>query len=59
MPAPTSGTGKALTVAAAVAWPLIIMLCFAIGWQYWWLIFIPITLSSLAGNQHHKGHRGS
>lgn len=58
VPAP-NGTGKALTVAAAVAWPLTIMLCFAISWQYWWLIFIPITISSLAGNQHHKGHRGS
>lgn len=40
---------RALVIASSIAWPIVILLCFAIGWEYWWLIFIPIGLSSLAG----------
>ena len=40
---------RALMIASGIAWPIVLMVCFAIGWEYWWLIFIPIALSSLAG----------
>lgn len=50
-------TGKVLGVVSAVAWPLVIMTCFVIGWEYWWLLFIPITLSSLAGSLSPKPSR--
>lgn len=44
-------TGRALSIAAAAAWPLVIVFCFAVSWEYWWLIFIPIFLSSYAGKR--------
>ena len=46
----------ALTIAATAAWPITLMVLFATDWQYWWLIFIPILVSSLAGQRYH-GHR--
>lgn len=42
--------GKVLGIASAAAWPLVIMVCFITSWDYWWLIFIPIALSSIAGS---------
>ena len=51
---------RALVIASSIAWPIVILLCFAIGWEYWWLIFIPIGLSSLAGKGwagHGHGYR--
>jgi hypothetical protein len=45
---------RALSVAAAVAWPLTIMVCFMIGWRFWWLIFIPIAISSIAGSRNPR-----
>lgn len=53
--APTSErASKVLGILSGVAWPLVIMLCFVIGWQYWWLIFLPIALSSIAGSLSPK-----
>ena len=53
-----------LAIAASIAWPVtILLITFALNWgQYWWLVFIPIVLSSLAGkgrqsNRHGYGHR--
>ena len=40
---------RALAIIAAVVRPLTIMVCFIVGWQYWWLMFIPIMVSSIAG----------
>lgn len=45
---------KVLGVASAVAWPVVIMFCFVTSWDNWWLIFIPIALSSLAGSLSGK-----
>jgi Domain of unknown function (DUF1707) len=39
-----------LAVAAAASWPAVILFCFATSWSYWWLIFIPIFISSIAGS---------
>jgi hypothetical protein len=49
----------ALAIAAAAAWPAVILFCFATSWSYWWLVFIPIFISSIAGNmrQQRQGRR--
>ncbi len=36
-------------IAAAVAWPAWLMLSFATGWRLWWLVWIPIAISAVAG----------
>ena len=50
-PMPSSKTANALTVASAIAWPAWILFCFAVSWDFWWLVFIPIVISSVAGQQ--------
>ena len=52
-------TAKAFTIAAAIAWPLTIMLLFATSWDYWWLMFLPVMLSSVAGKFQHDNRQGS
>jgi hypothetical protein len=49
VPAVNSNWATGMMVAAAVAWPAWLMLSFATGWRLWWLIWIPITISALAG----------
>jgi Domain of unknown function (DUF1707) len=51
---------SALAIAAAASWPAVILFCFATSWSYWWLIFIPIFISSIASNmrQQRRGRRG-
>jgi hypothetical protein len=46
-----------LAVLAAASWPAVILFCFATSWNNWWLIFIPIFISSIAGNLRQR--RGS
>lgn len=50
-------SNRAFEIVAAVAWPLTIMACFAVGWQYWWLMFIPIAISAIAGSRHQGRDR--
>jgi hypothetical protein len=45
---------KALLIATSVAWPATLLFLFATSWDYWWLIFIPIMISSIAGNNRHQ-----
>ena len=40
---------------AAASWPAVILFRFATSWSYWWLIFIPIFISSIAGNMGRAG----
>jgi hypothetical protein len=49
----------ALSIAAAASWPAVILFCFATSWSHWWLIFIPIFISSIASNmrQQRQGRR--
>ena len=52
---------RALMIVSALAWPLTIMAMFATHWEYWWLVFIPIAISSITGGRHHQRgerHRG-
>jgi hypothetical protein len=43
-----------LAVVAAASWPAVLLFCFATSWSYWWLIFIPIFISSIAGNMRQQ-----
>ena len=54
-----SKTDTVLAVVAAASWPAVLLFCFATSWSYWWLIFIPIFISSIAGNvrQQRRGGR--
>jgi len=36
-------------VVMAALWPAAIITCFAIGWEYWWLMLIPIFFSGVIG----------
>ena len=56
----SSKTDTVLAVLAAASWPAVILFCFATSWSYWWLIFIPIFISSIAGSvrQQRQGRRG-
>jgi Domain of unknown function (DUF1707) len=48
-----------LAVLAAASWPAVILFCFATSWSYWWLIFIPIFISSIASNlRKGRGRNG-
>lgn len=60
LPLPVSpGMINALGVLTAVIWPATLLLLFAIGWDKWFLIFIPIAVSSLWGHyqQQNDQHR--
>ena len=57
---PIPQRGKAdtvLAVLAAASWPAVILICFATSWSNWWLIFIPIFISSIASTLRQR--RGS
>ncbi|HEY5848494.1 MAG TPA: DUF1707 domain-containing protein [Microlunatus sp.] len=49
VPAVNSNWATGLMVAATVAWPAWLILSFAFSWRLWWLVWIPITISVLAG----------
>jgi hypothetical protein len=51
---PSSTLSNTLAVVAGVAWPAWVILCFATSWNLWWLVFIPIVLSSVAGQQKEE-----
>lgn len=44
-------------VATSVAWPVTLLFLFATSWDYWWLIFVPIMISSIAGKNHQDSDR--
>jgi hypothetical protein len=60
VPGRRSKAETALAIAGAASWPAVLLLLFATSWSYWWLIFIPIVISSIAGNlrQQRRGGRG-
>lgn len=55
-PMPDNKLANALAAASGVAWILFI-LNFAVGPGFWWLVFLPILLSSLAGKQRQELNR--
>ncbi len=51
-----SGGRKGMDLAAALAWPAALVFCFTTGWQWWWVILIPVFLVPvLTGG--HSSHR--
>jgi DUF1707 SHOCT-like domain len=54
-----SPADKVLAAVATASWLAVILFCFATSWSYWWLIFIPIFISTIAGNmrQQRRGRR--
>jgi hypothetical protein len=42
---PAKSFNKTVAVISALAWPAAIVLCFATGWRFWWIMIIPIFLS--------------
>jgi len=57
-PQERSKTETVLGVVAAASWPAVILFCFATSWNYWWLIFIPIFISSIIGNMRQQRRCG-
>lgn len=55
-PMPDNKVANLLAAASGVAWVLFI-LNWAIGPGWWWLVFLPILLSSLAGKQRQELNR--
>lgn len=55
-PMPDNKLANALAAASGIAWVLFI-LNWAIGPGWWWLVFLPILLSSLAGKQRQELNR--
>ncbi len=40
-------TRNTIDLLVGVAWPVTIALCFIIGWDHWYLIFVPLILTSV------------
>lgn len=55
-PMPSSTVANVLATASGIAWALFV-LNFIIGPGWWWLVFLPIVLSSLAGQQRQELNR--
>lgn len=55
-PMPSSTVANVLATVTGVAWALFV-LNFVIGPGWWWLVFVPIVLSSLAGQQRQELNR--
>lgn len=45
-----SSTNPALALITALSWPAVVLLITFLGWgDYWWLIFVPMVISSVLG----------
>lgn len=55
-PMPSSTVATVLTTVSGIAWALFV-LNFIIGPGWWWLVFVPIVLSSIAGQQRQELNR--
>jgi hypothetical protein len=50
---------RAMAAVAAGSWLAVILFCFATSWSYWWLMLIPIFISTIAGNMRKgRGRNG-
>ena len=56
---PAQRAGRVLGIISAATWPAVIMVLFATSsWgSLWWLIFIPMILSSIAGSLVGEGKK--
>ena len=53
-PAASPHVMTALTVATGFAWTAALIVCFAVDWDFWWLLLVPIGLSMLAGQAERQ-----
>lgn len=51
---PSSSAANLWSTLAGVSWVLWMVPSFIFGWQLWWLVFIPIVISSIAGQQKEE-----
>ena len=51
---PSSSSANLWGTIAAVSWVIWMIPNFVFGWHLWWLVFIPIVLSSIAGQQKEE-----
>ena len=51
---PSSSSANLWGTIAAVSWVVWMIPNFVFGWHLWWLVFIPIVLSSIAGQQKEE-----
>ena len=51
---PSSSSANLWGMIAAVSWVVWMIPNFVFGWHLWWLVFIPIVLSSIAGQQKEE-----
>ena len=42
---------SAVDVVVGVIWPVTILACFILGWRHWYLIFVPIIVTSIWGKK--------
>lgn len=54
---PDSKAANVWSAIAGVSWVLWMIPNFAFGWHLWWLVFIPIVLSSMAGQRREEQKR--
>lgn len=50
---------RGLATISAVMWPItILLITFVLGWDnFWWLVFVPIVISSVLGADHQNRDR--
>lgn len=54
---PDSKGANVWSAIAGVSWALWMIPNFVFGWHLWWLVFIPIVLSSVAGQRREEQKR--
>jgi hypothetical protein len=48
---PSSASANLWGIISGISWVLWLIPNFVFSWELWWLVFIPIVLSSIAGQQ--------
>ncbi len=51
---PSGASSNMWSMIAGISWVLWVIPNFVFGWHLWWLVFIPIVLSSIAGQQKEE-----
>ena len=51
---PSSSSANLWSMIAGISWVVWVVPNFVFGWHLWWLVFIPIVLSSIAGQQKEE-----
>lgn len=56
-PMPSSANANLWSTIAGVSWVVWMIPNFLVGWHLWWLVFVPVVLSSIAGQQKQEQRR--